>query len=432
VPNSDRSDLLATKIQMGFDELFDGFVEFSAGDDFVKASLQVPACGGVCLFVSSDNQPVLLALGADLRHLVRQRLSEDQDDGIKRRVKLRPVVRGVWYRRGYSRFEVQLHYFRIAQAVYPHDYHEFFPKLDTWFICVDRQSQYPFFEKANTISSDGRGYWGPFATGKAAGKFLEGLQSVFGLCRDKNILAQSPCAVACSYAQMAGCVTVCDGSVPAERYRQVIDEAVSFLDGKGQEYLACLRQKMLELSGSLQFEQAQRVKVQIADVEKLLGPAYRWVGPMDRFYVLVFQKGPDLKLPEERRLQPSISSFIIGPGLVSQIEPFPLTQAQRGCGELLNHLNLTRLRQGEIHFGNTEKELLAWAAGLLYKSAGDKGLFVRVGEGISADELAIKVVRHFQKPHKNSHDKLSLDAYNLAGQDDNFECYPDLSGLNFE
>jgi hypothetical protein len=402
---------------MGFDELFDGFVEFSAGADMAQASLQVPACGGVCLFVSSDNQPVLLALGADLRHLVRQRLSEDQDDSIKRRVKLRPVVSGVWYRRGYSRFEVQLHYFRIAQAVYPHDYHEFFPKLDTWFICVDRQNKYPFFEKVNAICSDGRGYWGPFATGKAAGKFLDGLQRVFGLCRDKNILAQAPCATACSYAQMAGCVTVCDGSVPAERYKQAVDDAIDFLDGKYPEYLACLRKKMLELSGSLQFEQAQRVKVQIADVEKLFAPAYRWVGPMDRFYVLVFQKGPDLKLPEERRLQPSISSFIIGPGLVSQIKPFPLSQVRQGCGEVLNHLNLMQLRQDEFRFENAGKELLAWTIGVLYKSARDKGLFVRFDEGISADELAIKVARHFQKPQKNNHDKLSLDAYNLAGQD---------------
>ena len=403
---------------MGFDELFDGFVEFSAGADLAQASLQVPACGGVCLFVSSDNQPVLLALGADLRHLVRQRLSENQDDSIKRRVKLRPVVRGVWYCRGYSRFEVQLHYFRIAQAVYPYDYHEFFPRLDTWFICVDRQSQYPFFEKANTISSDGKRYWGPFATGKAVGKFLEGLQSVFGLCRDKNILAQAPCAAACSYAQMAGCVTVCDGSVSEERYKQAVDDAIDFLDGKYPEYLAGLRQKMRELSAGLQFEQAQRVKVQIADVEKLLAPTYRWVGPMDRFYVLVFQKGPDLKLPGERRLQPSISSFIIGPGLVDQVEPFPLAQVQPGCSDLLNHLNLMQLRQDEFCFDNAKEELLAWAVGVLYKAGHDKGLYIRVDDGISANELALKVARHFQKPQKNNHDKLALDTYNLAGQGD--------------
>jgi hypothetical protein len=407
---------------MGFNELFDGSVEFSAGDDLVKASLQVPACGGVCLFVSSDNQPVLLALGADLRRLVRQKLSEDEDDSIKRRVRLRSVVRGIWYRRGHSRFEVQLHYFRIARSVYPHDYHEFFPRLDTWFICVDRQSPYPFFERANTISSDGRRYWGPLATGKAAGKFLENLQSVFGLCRDKNILAQAPDATACSYAQMARCVTVCDGSVPAEQYRQAVDEAVDFLDGKGPEYLAVLRQKMLELSAGLQFEQAQRVKVQIADVEKLLAPTYRWVGPMDRFYVLVFQKGPDLKLPQERRLQPSISSFIIGPGLVDQIEPFPLSRVRQGCSDLLNHLNLTQLRQDEFRFGDAEEELLAWAAGVLYKSAHDKGLYIRVDEGISADELVIKVALHFQSPKKNNHDRLALDTYNLTGQDGNVEC----------
>ncbi|KPK77337.1 MAG: hypothetical protein AMJ79_03630 [Phycisphaerae bacterium SM23_30] len=319
-------------------------------------------------------------------------------------MRLRPVVERIWFRRAYSAFETQWAYFDIVRAVYPERLGEFFPRLGAWFIRLDPEAEYPYFDKTNQLNipvrqkSDdevqvGSGknlYWGPFATKKSAGEFLEILQDLFDLCRCPQFLAQAPCASGCSYAQMGRCAAVCNGTVSTERYRRIINEAIDFLNRPMEESRGAWERHMKASAADLQFEKAQLLKNKIALVQKLSADAFSWVVPLARFYVLVFQGGPRVKVAGRRGLAPTISPFIITAGRISQIEPFPLSEAGSGVQSTLDHLHLKQMQSSP-----PEESILGWAANFLYRKSGARGLYLPADENLRAEDLAGKIEEHF-------------------------------------
>ena len=406
--------------------LFDGCLLISPEADLISATADMPATAGVCLLSTADNQPVLLLYGANLRTLVRRRLRDDQTDQKTRRTRLRPIIERIWFRRTYSAFETQWAYFNIARTVYPDRFAEFFPRLDVWFISVDPDAEYPYFDKTNQLnlsdplkSKDASQigfaplYWGPFSTKKSASQFLQTLQNLFNLCRCPHLLAQAPHAAGCSYAQMNRCAAVCNGSVSQVRYRQIIDETIDFLNHLVSDSLAALESKMKRSSADLQFEKAQRLKNKITQVQKLLAPAYRWVVPLEKFYVLAFETGPAVKLPRRRAALPTVTPFIISPGAVSQVESFPLTQAHEAAQTTLDHLNLIQM-QSLL----PQTQLLAWTANYLYRKIRGQGLYLLAREKLNAPDLAQKIRQHFDQRKDTHKNKLKLDTFSMTAPDD--------------
>ncbi len=382
--------------------------------DLEAETLAVPAAPGVCLLTGKGDVPVLLLIGANLRLVVRRRLTEEDESQKSRRTRLRPIVEKIWCRRCYSRFETQLNYFKIARQVYPDSWREFFPRLSVWFVHIDPQADYPVFSKVNDYDPTRGLYWGPFADGRAVDRLLEILTKIFKLCRNDNILKQAPTARACSYAEMNLCETVCNGAVSQEAYRNIVEQAIEFLNLKPAVALERMSEEVKELSGKLEFERAKIVHQRLETCRELLGKAYRWYGPMTEFSVLTFQPGPKIKVQGKRKLQPLAIPMVIGPGWVCQIEPFELSNAQAACDKLLDHLNLTQFQADGSQMSVDRAQILAWTTHLLYNSSKDKGLFVRSNSIDNAKELSQQVEEHFSRAVKKNDDKPQLDAYNLS------------------
>ncbi|MBN1763943.1 MAG: hypothetical protein JW860_01695 [Sedimentisphaerales bacterium] len=399
---------------------FDGSVEIDAQADVGQVTLELPTCGGVCLFTAADNQPVQLLVGGNLRTLARRRLAEDAEDEKTRRTRIRSVVEKVWYRRCYSPFETHLVYFHIACAVYPDTYQELFPKLDAWLVQVDRDAAYPFFARTRQMQAGSHLYWGPFADGKSAGRCVELLQDIFDLCRCPEVLAFAPQGRPCSYAQMNRCVAVCNGTMSCETYREVIERAIDFLNHP-QRTIEKWENQMQDCSAALEFEKAQRLKALIDEAKKLLTPAFRWVAPLEEFLVLAFQPGPKIKIEGSKGRHPTVSPFLIGPGRIHQIASFPLAQAAEGCKQLLDHIHLALFQESNQSLTPARHQLFAWSSHLLYrKIPRDKGVYVKYALDLTAGDLAQTVTGHFSRPDRSVKDsgKLHLDTLSLSTQND--------------
>jgi len=387
---------------MDHQQLFDDRVELGPDDDIAKTTLAVPVAAGVCLFTTSEDKPILLLYGAGLRAVVRHRLTEPDSREKSRRTPVRPLTRRLWLRRTYSRFETELAYFHIARAVYPDRYRQFFKRLDAWFVSLEREEDYPFFQNTRQVHRQSGLYWGPLAEKSSAQRFIEVLENVFGLCRHPRVLSDAPHATACPYAQMGQCPSVCDGTISRQEYLKILDQAVDFLNTDVKTSVSAFQQKMEQFAAEKEYERAQQVKTRLDEVRKLLAPAFRWVSAIDRFWVLAFQTGPPTKLAGERAAQASITPFLIGPGWISQIEPFSLEQADQACRSLLDHFHLQTMQAeaGAEFVG--QGELLSWAARYLYRPGRDKGLYLRPDEISDAAELAAQVTRHFGAKTKES------------------------------
>lgn len=400
------------------ENLFDGCLILPPDADLTAATKEIPGTAGVCLLTTDQLQPVLLLYGANLRSIVRRRLTVETQDKqsesrtVSRRTQLRPIVTRVWFRRTYSPFETQLIYFRIAREVYPETYQERFGKLDTWFLHLNSSGEYSFWEITKRLTSETHSFWGPFATKKAAVAYLEILRSLFDLCRCPNRIGRGNCAKSCTYAQMNRCGAIEGGSFSPETYHALIRQVAQFLrDIPG--HIQTWRKQMKQQSADLRFEQARKLKDQITQGQKLLAENYRWVMPLETFYVLSFQPGAKIKIAGKKK-EPAIIGFLISLWGIDQIEPIALSQTLQAAQSLLNHLSLKQL-QTENTASLVSSELLAWATQILYKKNKDKNLFLRDPNSLTAEQIAEHIRQHFSQPAR-VHSKLQMDNFSLIEQ----------------
>src|SRR6058998_516849 len=136
-------------------------------------------------------------------------------------------------------------------------------------IKVTTQHPWPRILATRKIVKDGNRYFGPFSSAVAARETIDIIEKHFLLrnCTDYNFRNRSR---PCLQYQIKRCLAPCVLSVPAEEYREQVRRAMLFIEGKQQELIAELKQKMQEKSAALEFEAAAKIRNQIQAVEKTL------------------------------------------------------------------------------------------------------------------------------------------------------------------
>ncbi|HEX7228967.1 MAG TPA: excinuclease ABC subunit UvrC [Candidatus Binatia bacterium] len=189
------------------------------------------------------------------------------------------------------------------------------------------------------IVKDGSRYFGPFSSAVAARETIDIIEKHFLLrnCTDHNFRNRSR---PCLQYQIKRCMAPCVLPVPAEVYREQVRQAMLFIDGKRQELLAELRQKMQQKSEALEFEAAARIRDQIQAVEKTLEKqrmVAHWGADQDIFglyreggfievQVLLVRQGKltdnlsysleDLEFPDEEIVASVLTQFYQGPRFI--------------------------------------------------------------------------------------------------------------------
>ena len=112
-------------------------------------------------------------------------------------------------------------------------------------------------------------HFGPFASAKSARETVRFVNSIFPIrkCSD-TVFAKR--ARPCLNAQMGNCMGPCSGGVDEAAYRDMLDDAILFLQGKNEEALEALRAKMRAAATGRDYEQAAVVRDRIAAIERTL------------------------------------------------------------------------------------------------------------------------------------------------------------------
>jgi excinuclease ABC subunit C len=136
-------------------------------------------------------------------------------------------------------------------------------------IKVTTQHPWPRILATRKIVKDGSRYFGPFSSAVAARETIDIIEKHFLLrnCTDHNFRNRSR---PCLQYQIKRCMAPCVLPVAEDVYREQVRQAMLFIDGKQQELIAELRQRMQAKSGALEFEAAARIRDQIHAVEKTL------------------------------------------------------------------------------------------------------------------------------------------------------------------
>jgi excinuclease ABC subunit C len=136
-------------------------------------------------------------------------------------------------------------------------------------IKVTTQHAWPRIFTTRKIVKDGNRYFGPFASAVAARETLDIVEKHFLLrnCTEHNFKNRSR---PCLQYQIKRCLAPCVLPVSQPDYRERVRQAILFIEGKQNELLSELRQRMAEKSEALEFEAAAKVRDQIQAVEKTL------------------------------------------------------------------------------------------------------------------------------------------------------------------
>jgi excinuclease ABC subunit C len=129
--------------------------------------------------------------------------------------------------------------------------------------------EFPRLSLVRKVKKDGARYFGPYASSAAVKETLKLLGGIFPLrtCSPASFKNRSR---PCLNFQIKKCLAPCCGLISAEKYAEVVQEVLLFLEGKNSQLVKLLRERMAVASGALCFEEAARIRDQIQAVEKTL------------------------------------------------------------------------------------------------------------------------------------------------------------------
>lgn len=137
------------------------------------------------------------------------------------------------------------------------------------YIKVDLHADFPKFVSTRKLAKDKCRYFGPLTQGGAK-SFLNILGTVFPTVSCNYNLSKLPKNFRpCLNYHIGKCCAPCVGKVTKQQYRQIVNDAVKFLEGENDQVKDVLQQKMLDASSKMQYETALEYKRYLELINKL-------------------------------------------------------------------------------------------------------------------------------------------------------------------
>ena len=110
--------------------------------------------------------------------------------------------------------------------------------------------------------------YGPFPSANAVKEVLQHLQKVFRIrnCRDSFFANRSR---PCLQYQIGRCSAPCVGLIDRENYARDLEGAIGVLEGRNDQVIAALQQRMEQAAAALRFEDAARLRDQLRELQEI-------------------------------------------------------------------------------------------------------------------------------------------------------------------
>ena len=121
------------------------------------------------------------------------------------------------------------------------------------YIKIDVKSDYPNVSITRTILNDGAKYFGPYANPGSAKEMLDFIKQKFKIRQCKNFKSNKR---ACLNYHINRCLAPCMGYVTKEEYKEQINQIIMLLEGKIDNVLKEIENKMKKLAENKLYEEA--------------------------------------------------------------------------------------------------------------------------------------------------------------------------------
>lgn len=131
------------------------------------------------------------------------------------------------------------------------------------------QDDYPRLQIVRRVKPDGARYYGPYVPTHALRETLRLLRRLFPL-PNCNIVIDGTAERPCIEFEIKRCLAPCTGYQSREEYQEMMRQVRLFLEGKDNELLKVLKNRMAIEAERLRFEEAARLRDQVAHIEQTL------------------------------------------------------------------------------------------------------------------------------------------------------------------
>ncbi len=138
------------------------------------------------------------------------------------------------------------------------------------YLCLTMGEKFPRLLVTRRVRKDGSRYFGPFANSNAVWSTHRLLHRTFPLIPCGKVWSGEAVQRPCLYYHMGRCLAPCAGLADADAYRQVVEQVVLFLEGKGDTLIRQLEAQMMEAAENLEFERAAKIRDQIRALQEVL------------------------------------------------------------------------------------------------------------------------------------------------------------------
>lgn len=137
---------------------------------------------------------------------------------------------------------------------------------------VNLDDPFPRFKLTRVRQEDGARYYGPFPHSGALRATISWINREFGLraCRPLSPTEQD--YRHCHNDIIKNCTAPCIGRITVEAYRERVEQACAFLEGKSRDLLDALEEEMKQAAAHLEFERAADLRDMLAQFKKTLSP----------------------------------------------------------------------------------------------------------------------------------------------------------------
>jgi len=137
------------------------------------------------------------------------------------------------------------------------------------YIRIGLSDPYPKVTITRRIKQDGSRYFGPYTSSAAVHETLDLLRKSFPyLTCNRDITGEDERP--CLYYEIKRCLGPCVGAVSQSDYRAMIHGLIRFLEGRGEEVIANLQDRMASAADSWDFEQAASLRDQLRAVQSVV------------------------------------------------------------------------------------------------------------------------------------------------------------------
>lgn len=228
----------------------------------------LPAKPGVYLMRDAAGEIIYVGKAASLKNRVRSYFSSDHSDAPKVQAMVSHIADLEWIITD-SEVEALILECNLIKKHRPKYNVRLVDDKHYPYLKVTLQDDYPRIVITRSIKKDGAKYFGPYTRSGAMYETLKLLRKLFPLrsCSNSTLQRQDrPCL---NY-HIKRCLAPCAGKVTKERYGEIIQQVILFLDGKQEDLVKTLEAQMYQASEKLQFEKAAQLRDQIQAIHQVM------------------------------------------------------------------------------------------------------------------------------------------------------------------